>query len=158
MPADGPLSLADAIAADTIVVHPEAEDRTAVIRGLVRLLVDKDRIEQNQASTVTRLVNEREAMGSTALGNGVALPHARVRFTDEVIIAFALLRAGKGFNALDGAPVRHVFLCLTPKDDDALHIRCLKAITGFVRDPIHLKALSGCKSPAEVHAVLRDYS
>lgn len=143
---------------DCIIVEPEAEDRASVFKALVKLLSDTGKINISQAGTAARLLNEREAVGSTAIGGGVALPHARVKFSDKVLGALALLKKGAGFNALDGGPVRYVFLLLTPKDDDALHIATLKAITQFTRDHTHLKALSGCKTPEAVHGVLRDYS
>ncbi len=158
MAAHSTLSLVDAIPAQHILIHPESVDRSAVIRALIRQLVDTGAIGQSQASTATRLINEREAKGSTAIGNGVALPHAQIRFVDTIIAAFALLQSGTGFNALDGAPVQYVFLALIPKEHADLHVQLMKTITRFAKDPIHLKALSGCRNPEEVHGVFRDYA
>ncbi|MCC8165684.1 MAG: PTS sugar transporter subunit IIA, partial [Planctomycetes bacterium] len=100
----------------------------------------------------------REGLGSTAIGGGVAIPHARIGFSDEPLMAFALLRDGEGFNSLDGAPVHFVFMVLTPKDDDEAHREVLRAITYFVKRPIHLKALAGCKTSADVKSVFVDYA
>ena len=141
-----------------IMVDLRPETHSAVVKALIRNLVETDLISKGHASTVSRLVNEREALGSTAIGGGVAIPHARIGFSGEPLLAFALLARGEGFNALDGAPVHFVFLVLTPKEDDGLHRPVLKAITAFVRQPVHLKALSGCKTPADVKSVLQDYS
>lgn len=151
-------SLASVFCADTILIHPESANRADVVRQLMTVFVESGQITRPQATAATRLVNDRESVGSTAIGGGVALPHARVGYLDSVLGAFALLQDGEGFNALDGAPVRFVFLLLTPKDDDALHINTLKAITRFAGVPIHLKALAGCESATEVISVFKDYA
>ena len=121
-------------------------------------LVETGRITKANASAALKLVQQRESLGSTAIGGGVALPHARVGFGDAPSVAFGLLGNGTGFKPLDGAPVRYVFLILTSKDDDALHVALLRAITKFVKDPIHLKALASCKTSEEVGAVFADYA
>ncbi len=153
-----PFCLASTIAVDNILVNPEKEDRTSVIRALLRSLVDSGKLTKSQANTANKALAEREALGSTAIGQGVALPHARVAFCDEVIAAFALLKQGADFSALDGAPVRLVFLLITPKSSDQKHIEAMKKVTGFVKVDIHVKALAGCKTGAEVKGVFADYA
>ena len=151
-------TLAEAIGAEDVLILPEAEDRVAVVRQIMSQLVASGHLTKGQASAATRNVNEREAVGSTAIGGGVALPHARVGFTKEIIAGFALLSEGKDFNALDGGSVRYVFLVLSPKEDDDLHVNFLKKITRFANVPMHLKALSSCHTAEEVHGVFVDYA
>lgn len=156
---DSPSSiLADLIREENIIVDLPAEDHSSVIKALVQNMVATSLISKGHLPTVSRLLNEREALGSTAIGGGVAIPHARIGFTDEPIAAFALLKNGSGFQALDGAPVHFVFLVLTPKDDDEAHRQVLKAITAFVKPQIHLKALAGCKTQGDVKSVFVDYA
>lgn len=156
---DSPTSiLADLIREENVVVDLPSEDHSSVIKALVQNMVATGLIAKSHSSTVSRLLNEREALGSTAIGGGVAIPHARISFTEEPIAAFALLKSGSGFRALDGAPVNFVFLVLTPKDDHEAHRQVLKAITAFVKPQIHLKALSGCKTPGDIKSVFVDYA
>ncbi len=156
---DSPSSiLAELIHEENILVDLPAEDHAAVVKALVANMVSTDLVAKANTSTVSRLLNERESLGSTAIGGGVAIPHARIGFSDEPLMAFALLRDGEGFNALDGAPVKFVFMVLTPKDDDEAHREVLRAITYFVKQPIHLKALAGCKTAADVKSVFVDYA
>ena len=152
--------LTELVREENIIVDLPSEDQPSVMKSLVQNLVATGLISKGHASTVSRLLNEREALGSTAIGGGVAIPHSRIGFTEDPILAFALLGNGDGFKALDGAPVHFVFLVLTPngKDDDEVHRQVLKAITAFVRVPVHLKALSGCKTPADVKSVFQDYA
>ncbi|MCD7897339.1 MAG: PTS sugar transporter subunit IIA [Planctomycetaceae bacterium] len=156
---DSPSSiLAELIHEENILVDLPTEDHALVVKALVANMVSTDLVAKANTSTVSRLLNERESLGSTAIGGGVAIPHARIGFSDEPLMAFALLRDGAGFNSLDGAPVHFVFMVLTPKDDDEAHREVLRAITYFVKQPIHLKALAGCKTPTDVKSVFVDYA
>lgn len=150
--------LASLIHEENIMVDVAGEDHATVVKTLVQNMVATGLVAKNHTSTVSRLLNEREALGSTAIGGGVAIPHARISFSSEPLLAFALLKNGDGFNSLDGAPVHFVFMVLTPKDDDESHRKVLRAITYFVKQPIHLKALSGCRTPADVKSVFQDYA
>lgn len=150
--------LATLINEENIIVDLPSENHASVVKALVQNMVSTGTVAKNHTSTVSRLLNEREALGSTAIGGGVAIPHARIGFSEEPLIAFALLKHGDGFNSLDGAPVHFVFMVLTPKDNDDVHRGVLRAITSFVKQPIHLKALSGCKTPADVKSVFLDYA
>ena len=150
--------LASIIQEDNIIVNLPSEEHSAVVKSLVQNMIATGLIAKTQASTVSRLLNERESKASTAIGGGVAIPHARISFTEDPIIAFALLKNGDGFKALDGAPVNFVFMVLTPKEDDEAHRQVLRAITAFVKPHIHLKALAGCKTPNDVKSVFVDYA
>lgn len=150
--------LAELINEDNILVSLDSEERAAVVKALVQNMVSTDLVAKANIGAVSRLLGEREELGTTAIGGGVAIPHARIGFSDEPLMAFALLEHGGGFNSLDGAPVKFVFMVLTPKDDDDIHRNVLRAITYFVKQPIHLKALAGCKTPAEVKSVFLDYA
>ncbi len=150
--------MAEIISEDNIIVDLPAEDHASVTKALIQNLVSTGLISKGHASTVSRLINERESTGTTAIGGGVAIPHARIGFSEDPIIALALLKNGSGFNALDGAPVKFVFMVLTPKDDSETHRQVLRAITAFVKPAVHLKALSGCLTPADAKSVFVDYA
>ncbi|MDR1533927.1 MAG: PTS sugar transporter subunit IIA [Planctomycetota bacterium] len=150
--------LAELVREENILVSLPSEERDSVVKALVQNMVSAGLVTKAQSSTISRLLNERESLGSTALGGGVAIPHARIGFSEKPLVAFALLKAGQGFNSLDGALVNFVFLTLTPKGDDGVHRAVLQAITGFVRNPVHRKALSGCQTPADVKSVFVDYA
>ena len=158
MPDSPSKMLAELIHEENILVDLPSEDHSVVIKSLVQNMASTGLVAKANTSTVSRLLNEREALGSTAIGGGVAIPHARIGFSDEPLLAFALLKDGAGFNSLDGGSVHFVFMVLTPKDNDDAHRTMLRAITHFVKQPIHLKALSGCKTPADVKSVFQDYA
>jgi mannitol/fructose-specific phosphotransferase system IIA component (Ntr-type) len=153
-------SLAELVHEENILIQVDtaSQERSKVVKALVQNMADTNLVPKTNTSTVTRLLNERESVGTTAIGGGVAIPHARIGFSDEPLMAFALLKNGDGFNSLDGGSVHYVFMVLTPNKKDQVHRNVLKAITTFAKKPIHLKALSGCKTPAEVKSVFQDYA
>jgi len=145
---------------ENILVGLAAEDRASVVKALIENLAETGRITKAQIGAATRLINAREKDGSTALGNHLAIPHARVSFADPVV-AFALIRDGKAhdYGSLDSQPVKFVFLLLTPKDDDDRHILLMKTIVSFINNNvIHRRALSGCQTVEEVMSVFVDYA
>lgn len=158
MPDSPSKMLAELIHEENILVDLPSEEHGAVIKSLVQNMVSTELVSKTHTSTVSRLLNERESVGSTAIGGGVAIPHARIGFSDEPLMAFALLKNGDGFNSLDGGSVHFVFMVLTPKENDNSHRAVLRAITAFVKQPIHLKALSGCKTSSDVKSVFVDYA
>lgn len=158
MPESPPNLLATLIAEENMLVELPSEERSVVVKTMIQNLVASGRISKGHAPTVAKLVNDREALGSTAIGGGVAIPHARIPFSDDPIMAFALLKDGVGFNALDGGSVNFVFMVLTPKKDDEMHRTVLKAITSFAKKHIPLKALRGCVNASDIKSVFQDYA
>ncbi|MCL2000820.1 MAG: PTS sugar transporter subunit IIA [Planctomycetes bacterium] len=158
MPDSPSIILPELIREENILVDLPNEEQASVVKSMVQNLVATGFIAKNHTATVSRLLKEREALGSTAIGGGVAIPHARISFLNQPLLAFALLKNGAGFNSLDGAAVNFVFLVLTPKDNDDAHRAVLKAITFFVKKTTHLKALSGCRTPEDIKSVFLDYA
>jgi mannitol/fructose-specific phosphotransferase system IIA component (Ntr-type) len=159
MPAEASVpKLPALLRAENILTDLPKEDRASVVKALMGSFIESGRVTKAHSQAALAGIAEREAIGSTAIGGGVALPHARVTFATEPVAGFALLKNGTNFKPLDGAPVRYVFLILTEKDDDAEHVALLRSITKFVKDPIHLKALASCKTPEDVHGVFKDYT
>ncbi|HEY3169372.1 MAG TPA: PTS sugar transporter subunit IIA [Thermoanaerobaculia bacterium] len=83
---------------------------------------------------VARLL-ERERMGSTGLGAGLAIPHCKVRDLSDVVLAVGVSRSGIDFHAADAQPVTLVFLVLSPADAPAVHLQALARISRVIRMP-----------------------
>lgn len=76
---------------------------------------------------------EREAMGSTGLGGGLAIPHCKVRDLADVVVAIGISREGIDFRSADGQPVTILFLVLSPAESPALHLQALARISRLIR-------------------------
>lgn len=81
-----------------------------------------------------RLV-EREAMGSTGLGGGLAIPHCKVRELADVLVSIGISREGVDFHSSDGQLVTVIFLVLSPADSPAVHLQALARISRLIRLP-----------------------
>jgi len=90
---------------------------------------------------VVRIIMEREALGSTGIGDGVAIPHGKMKGSGSVLVAFGRSREGVDFDAADGEPVHLFFLVLAPEDSASLHLKVLSRISKILRDPSFRKKL-----------------
>jgi PTS system nitrogen regulatory IIA component len=103
---------------------------------------------------VVQALARREQVGSTGVGEGVAIPHARVRGLDYIQTAYLRLRAPIPFGAADGRPVSHVVVLLVPKEAAEEHLEVLAAATTLFADSRFREQLDRCGDPGEVMALL----
>lgn len=99
---------------------------------------------------------ERERLGSTGIGSGVAIPHAKIEELDRLWGFFARLETGIDFQAVDEQPADLIFLLLTPGDSGAEHLKALARISRLLRDPDTLKKLRGAHDAAAIYAILTE--
>jgi PTS system nitrogen regulatory IIA component len=85
--------------------------------------------------TVFNILQEREALGSTGIGDGIAIPHGKVKNLREITICFGRSRKGLPFDALDGKPTHLFFLLLAPEDAAAPYLSCLAELSRFLKNP-----------------------
>ena len=105
---------------------------------------------------VLRILQERERLGSTGIGDGVSIPHGKLRQAGELVMAFGRSRAGVEFNALDGRPVHFFFLLVAPDDAVGMHLKMLARISRILKDPAVRKALMEAPDAAAIHAIIRE--
>ena len=99
-------------------------------------------------------ISEREALGSTGFGQGVAIPHGKVEGLAHIYCLFARLAEPMRYKAIDGAPVDLVFLLLSPLDAGAEHLKALAAVSRLVRHAPVVEKLRGARSRDAIAAVL----
>jgi PTS system nitrogen regulatory IIA component len=103
---------------------------------------------------LTERLNEREAMGSTGFGRGVAIPHARVPGLSRPAAAFLKLADPIDFDAVDGAPVTLVFGLISPEQSGVAHLHALAAISRLMRDESIQASLIAAKREDELFGLL----
>ena len=97
---------------------------------------------------------ERERLGSTGFGGGVAIPHAKLPGLDRMCGVVVLLDPPAPFDAVDDAPVDVVFALLSPLDSGAEHLKTLARVSRYLRDEAQVTRLRGAKSAEALHALL----
>ncbi|MET0364302.1 MAG: PTS sugar transporter subunit IIA [Sphingobium sp.] len=103
---------------------------------------------------VVERLTERERLGSTGFGGGIAIPHAKLDAIDTVRGAVLLLSEPVAFDAVDDMPVDVVFMLLSPSDSGAEHLKMLARVSRFLRNEAQVKRLRGAKSDDALHVIL----
>ena len=106
------------------------------------------------ASEVVERLTERERLGSTGFGGGIAIPHAKLDGIDKVRGAVLLLAQPIPFDAIDEAPVDIVFMLLSPADSGAEHLKTLARVSRLLRSETQLARIRGVRSEAALFALL----
>lgn len=97
---------------------------------------------------------QRERLGSTGLGRGIAVPHGRLAGLPKIVSVFVRLDEPIDFDALDAEPVDLLFLLLAPEQAGADHLKALARISRLLREPSSIEKLRACKDRAAIYAVL----
>jgi len=143
-----PQSLADQldfVIADAVVPQLDAASKESAIEALVDRLTETGALPASQRDEVLAAVLKREAASTTAIGHGIAIPHAKHRAVQQVIAAVAFCPAGVRFDGHDGRTVHLVILLVSPENDHAAHLGALRRLS------LHLLA-AATRSPG-YHAV-----
>lgn len=131
-----------------------AATRDEAFAELARRLAAAGAIRDGDA--VARRLSDRERLGSTALGSGVAIPHLKIAGLAEPLVAVGSFPDGVDFGAADGAPVRLLFLVLSPADSPALHLQILARISRLLRLPGVADNLQRASTPDQIREALEE--
>lgn len=107
-----------------------------------------------EASDVVERLTERERLGSTGFGGGIAIPHAKLETIDQVRGAVLLLAEPVAFDAVDDMPVDVIFMLLSPAFSGAEHLKMLARVSRFLRNEAQVTRLRGVRSDAALHVLL----
>ena len=118
-----------------VSVELKAQDnKEAVIRELAGLLVQSGAIKEKDVGKLVQILLKRESLGSTGIGQGVAIPHGKSDCVTRLVGAFGISRAGVNFDSLDGEPVQLFFLLVAPEDSAGPHLKALARISRLLKD------------------------
>ncbi len=119
----------------------EMSERAGIVSGL-------------QAREIYDAVLQRERLGSTGVGNGIAIPHGKLTSCTKIVGVFARLDRAIEFDALDGAPVDLAFLLVAPETSGADHLKALARIARVLRDPRIVAKLRATRDADGLYGVL----
>ncbi len=122
-----------------IFLDLQASSKEDAITEMVRRMKECQAVQDE--SCLLEEIFSRESRGGTSLGNGVAIPHARVRVTDRIVIAMARLSTGVRFCQEDRQPVRFIFILITPLERLNEYLKVLAGLAKFLKDKKLLKRL-----------------
>ncbi|MGH6735517.1 MAG: PTS IIA-like nitrogen regulatory protein PtsN [Methyloceanibacter sp.] len=145
------MHLGDFIAPEAVLPSLKTKSKKQL---LVELSVRASRLAGLQERDVFDVLWQRERLGSTGLGQGVAIPHGKLPGLKRIVGIFARLAEPIDFDAVDSQPVDIVFLLLAPEGAGADHLKALARISRLLREGTAIEKLRACKDSAAIYAVL----
>ena len=148
------MKIGDILAEDLVVASLAARSKSGVIEELAARIA-KQHPEIDHARLVQAL-EDRERLNSTALGEGVAIPHGKLPTVTQVVAAFGRSIPGVDFQSLDGKPTHLFFLLVAPDGSAGAHLRALARISRLLKDASFRERLMQAPDAATLFAIIRD--
>jgi fructose-specific phosphotransferase system IIA component len=142
------MKLLDYLDPALIDLHLQGATKEQILSNLVQLLAQRGKIQR--IDTLLESLMEREGLGSTGIGHGVAIPHGRSRDVAAPAIAFARSEQEVDFDSIDGQPTRIFFLLVAPENGSNEHLHLLAKIARLMRDSETRESLLTLESGQQV--------
>lgn len=149
------MRLKEIIPPEAVIPKLKATERDDAIMEILDHLAEAKRISPNQKEELMVEFLKREALGTTAIGHGVAIPHVKTDKVREFVGALAISRGGVEFT-LDEPPVHVLFLFLSPKAAVSGHLKLLASIGGILRHESYVKTLREAKERDDLVELIRE--
>jgi PTS system nitrogen regulatory IIA component len=147
------IDLSDLVRPDAVLPAMKAAGKRQVLQALAERAAA---ITGTDEKTVLEALIQREKLGSTGVGGGIAIPHARLNGIGSIVGMFAHLARPVDFDALDEQPVDLVFLMLAPESAGAEHLKALARIARVLRDPLVIGRLRASFDKTALYAILTE--
>ena len=148
------MKIVDLLKKDYIVEELLSSGKQEVLEELSQRILKHNRTFEPDA--MIRTLMDREKLGSTGIGEGIAIPHGRLDGLEEVIVAFGRSLRGIDFDALDGRPVYLFFLLLAPEHAATEHLKVLARISRMLKDQNFRTRLMEAPSGDEIYRIITE--
>ena len=145
------MTLADLISPEAVIASLKSKSKKHVLEELA---LRAGKLENVPSREIFEALLQRERLGSTGIGRGIAIPHCRHAAVKRLACIFARLDTPVAFDAMDGEPVDLVFMLMAPDDAGADHLKALARLSRLMREPRTILQLRAAKDPASLYAVL----
>ena len=145
------MALSDVVAPDAIISALKVNGKK---QALQELAAKAAQISGHNERTILEILTQREKLGSTGVGNGIAIPHGKLPKLAKLFGLFARLERPIDFESLDGQPVDLIFLLLAPEGAGADHLKALARVARLLRDPEIAHKLRESRNADAIYAVL----
>src|SRR5690349_8555760 len=149
----GAMEIADLLSPDAVVSHLKASGKKQVLQEMAHKACLITRLPERR---IFEILSEREKLGSTGMGQGIAIPHGRIAGIDKMTGVFAQLDSPVDFDAMDDQPVDLVFLLLAPEGAGADHLKALARVSRLLRNQSVCEKLRAASQPAALYALLTE--
>ena len=138
---------------EAIISDLKAIDKQGVLEELVMPIAGIAGVNQDY---LVRVLMERERLGSTGIGEGVGIPHGKLKDLASLVLGFGLSRKGVEFESMDGQPTHIFFLLVTPENSTGLHLKLLARISRILKNEFFRQKLMDAANSDEIYSIIQE--
>jgi PTS system nitrogen regulatory IIA component len=145
------MKILDTLKEGAIIAELNATDKKGLLEELTVPLVEASGVSHEE---MVRVLLERERLGSTGIGGGIAIPHGKLKLLKSLLMAFGRSSKGIDFEAIDGKPTHVFFLLLAPEDSTGAHLKMLARLSQLLKNSVFKERLMNAADWRELFAVI----
>jgi len=147
------MKILDNLKKEAILDDLKSQDKKGIIEELVTPIASIASINHED---IVRVLLERERLGSTGIGNGIGIPHGKLKGIDSLILGFGLSRKGVDFESMDGQPTHIFFLLISPENSAGLHLKLLAQISKILKVDTFREKLIKATNTDEIYDIINN--
>lgn len=147
------MKILDILAESSIIPELKGRTKKQVLEELIDAVLENN--PQLDRDRLMGVLLERERLGSTGIGDGIAIPHGKIKDLTRLVLSFGKSSQGVDFESMDGKPVHLVFLLVAPESSAGIHLRALAKIARLLKNGNVRKRLGSVESRDEIYAVIQ---
>ena len=148
------MKIVEFLSEKAVIANLKATTKEAALRELVDILAKAEGIKGKD--DLVKVLLGRESLGSTWIGQGVGIPHAKTNSVKKLVAALGISAQGVHFDALDGEPVHIFFLLVAPEDSSGPHLKGLARISRLLKDKFFRESLKALKDEKAILKLIRE--
>jgi PTS system nitrogen regulatory IIA component len=145
------MKILDSLKEESIISELNATDKKGVLEKLTDPVAKASGVNQEE---MIRVLLERERLGSTGIGGGIAIPHGKLKSLESLLVGFGRSHKGVDFEALDGKPAHLFFLLVAPENSTGAHLRMLARISRLLKDSTFKRRLMTAVDRRDLYTVI----
>ena len=148
------MKITDILKKEHIIENLVSTDKESTLDELSTFLKDKGMVSNKE--TLQSALMEREALGSTGIGENVAIPHAKISAIDQIVTVFGRSIKGIEFDSLDKKPVHFIYLVLAPMNSSGQHLKVLARISRLLKNKSLRESIIRATEANQIYAIIAD--
>jgi len=143
------MRIGELLSKSLIIANLSAKDKKNVLQEMVNRIVNTE--TDIDGTELLQVLLEREELGSTGIGDGIAIPHGKVKKIDRLIVSCGRSIEGVDFQSMDGKPTHIIFLLIAPENSAGVHLKALARISRLLKDGDFRKSLMEANTDEEIY-------
>ncbi len=147
------MKITDVLEKNAIISDLKSDTKRGILSELVEPISPSHNVSPEE---FVRVLMDRERLGSTGIGDGIGIPHGKMKGIDSLIIGFGKCNKGVNFESLDGRPTRIFFLIITPEESTGLHLRVLAQISKILKNESFREKLLKANNKNDIYSIIKE--